>query len=213
MTRGMRQLILVSQDVGLLTHWLRVFGKSHSRIAATLQDISRRQRDVDATIWVDDALPSPPDWHGEEWQRLLRMPHVRVVATSSFPNDDKAIKALDAGCAGFCHAYADATTLRQVNQVIDAGQVWIGKNLMQRLLQGTNRIAEATNRELFDWSAALTHREREVAILAANGASNLAISVDCNISERTVKAHLTSVFSKLDITDRLQLALRVHGIS
>ena len=51
-----------------------------------------------------------------------------------------------------------------------------------------------------------------MAVLAANGASNQAIATDCGISERTVKAHLTAVFEKLNLTDRLQLALRVHGI-
>ena len=213
MTDGKRQLILVSQDEGLLAHWQRVFGKARSRAASGLPDLSKRQRDADATIWVDDSLSSPPDWRSEEWQSLLRIPHVRVVAASSNPSDDKAIEALDAGCAGYCHAYADAATLRQVEQVIEAGQVWIGKNLMGRLLQGTNRIAGVGRNDDQDWGISLTPREREVAILAANGASNLAIASDCDISERTVKAHLTSIFTKLNITDRLQLALRVHGIS
>jgi DNA-binding NarL/FixJ family response regulator len=63
------------------------------------------------------------------------------------------------------------------------------------------------------WSEGLTQREVEIAVLAANGASNSLIASQCNISERTVKAHLSAVFSKLNITDRLQLALRVHGIS
>ncbi|MDE2416864.1 MAG: response regulator transcription factor [Burkholderiales bacterium] len=210
---GKRQLILVSQDEGLIAHWQRVFGKSRSRVANGLNDLSKRQRDADAILWVDDSLSSPPDWRSEEWQSLLSIPHVRVVAASSNPGDDKAIEALDAGCAGYCHAYADAATLRQVEQVIEAGQVWIGKNLMGRLLHGTSRIAGAARGEIQDWGMTLSQREREVAILAANGASNQAIAADCGISERTVKAHLTSVFSKLNITDRLQLALRVHGIS
>lgn len=213
MTRGMRQLIFVSQDHGLLAHWQRAFGKSHTGTATSLQDISKYLKEGNTTIWVDEALASPPDWHGQEWQRLLHIPNVRVVATSSYPIDDKAIEALDAGCAGYCQAFADAATLKQVQQVIEAGHVWIGKNLMQRLLQATNKIAGAKSRKSSDWSAPLTQREREVAIQAANGASNLAISINCSISERTVKAHISSIFSKLEITDRLQLALKVHGIN
>jgi DNA-binding NarL/FixJ family response regulator len=58
----------------------------------------------------------------------------------------------------------------------------------------------------------LTAREREIAKLAARGTSNLQIAETCDISERTVKAHMSSIFDKLSITDRLQLALRVHGI-
>jgi DNA-binding NarL/FixJ family response regulator len=100
-----------------------------------------------------------------------------------------------------------------VAQVIEAGQVWIGKNLMQRLLHGTSRLAGNQENGAPDWGQELTEREREVALLAANGASNQTIATDCKITERTVKAHLSAVFAKLNITDRLQLALRVHGIN
>ena len=62
------------------------------------------------------------------------------------------------------------------------------------------------------WRQALTQREVEIATLAAHGASNLSIASQCGITERTVKAHLSAVFEKLNVTDRLQLALRVHGI-
>lgn len=84
---------------------------------------------------------------------------------------------------------------------------------MQQLIQSANRAATppaATNANA--WQSSLTAREREVAKLAANGASNLQIGEACGISERTVKAHLSAVFEKLEITDRLQLVLKVHGI-
>ena len=65
---------------------------------------------------------------------------------------------------------------------------------------------------LAHWSAPLTEREREVAQLAAIGDSNLTIADALGITERTVKAHLKAVFEKLQVADRLQLALRVHGV-
>jgi DNA-binding NarL/FixJ family response regulator len=84
---------------------------------------------------------------------------------------------------------------------------------MRQLLSRTQHAAaRAPQKADTEWSGGLTQREREVAVLAANGASNQAIATDCGISERTVKAHLTAVFEKLNLTDRLQLALRVHGI-
>jgi DNA-binding NarL/FixJ family response regulator len=210
---GRRQSILVTQDQGLLAHWQSAFGKRNSRHADGLTNISKRQRDFPVTIWVDEAIPDMPNWRAEEWQSLFALDHVQVVAASSNPNDEKAIQALDAGCAGYCHAFATSATLKQVQQVIDAGQVWIGKNLMQRLLHGTSRLVGKKNDATPEWSKELTEREREVAVLAANGASNLAISTNFGITERTVKAHLSAAFVKLNITDRLQLALRVHGIN
>jgi DNA-binding NarL/FixJ family response regulator len=97
--------------------------------------------------------------------------------------------------------------------VVDLGQIWVGKSVMQRLVAGSRNMPKPAEEPAQAWDAGLTEREREVAVLAANGASNLAIARDCGISERTVKAHLSAVFTKLNLTDRLQLALRVHGIS
>lgn len=57
----------------------------------------------------------------------------------------------------------------------------------------------------------LTPREREVAQLVSNGANNKTIARQLLITDRTVKAHLTSIFDKLNISDRLQLALRVSA--
>jgi DNA-binding NarL/FixJ family response regulator len=159
------------------------------------------------------SLPNIPAWQSSTWQDLIQIRKLRIIAASSNPTDNEAITALDAGCVGYCHAYSDSATLIQVAQVTKAGHIWIGTNLMQQLIQSANRVAKppaviANN----GWQKTLTAREREIAKFAANGDSNLQIAKSCDISERTVKAHMSAVFDKLDITDRLQLALKVHGI-
>jgi DNA-binding NarL/FixJ family response regulator len=208
-----RQLVLVTNDEGLAAHWRSAFGRKQYRVASGLTELSRRRREDPATLWVDAATLKPGSWRSAEWQEILLLDHIKVIAASSNPNDEDAMEALDAGCAGYCHAYASAATLKQVTQVVDEGQVWIGKSLMRRLLHGTSQIAKAVATSQSDWHAGLTQREREIANLAANGASNQLIADNCGISERTVKAHLSAVFTKLNVSDRLQLALRVHGIS
>jgi len=70
--------------------------------------------------------------------------------------------------------------------------------------QNANAIAEVDFQKL-------TRREREVAQLVSNGANNKTIARQLLITDRTVKAHLTSIFDKLNIPDRLQLALRVSA--
>jgi len=59
--------------------------------------------------------------------------------------------------------------------------------------------------------ANLTRREHEIATLVGNGESNKQIAQHLAITERTVKAHLTEIFRKLDVADRLKLALIVTG--
>jgi DNA-binding NarL/FixJ family response regulator len=203
--------ILVTHDDGLLTHWQKALGTTKQTVFSRVDDFFQLHSNDMAIAWIDLSLAGRPPWDAALWRGILQNEQIRVVAASSNPNDEEAMLALDAGCAAYCHAYSDAATLKQVREVVDSGHVWIGKSLMQRLLHGVNRMVPAPAED-GHWREALTQREIEVATLAANGASNNAISVQCQISERTVKAHLSAVFTKLNITDRLQLALRVHGI-
>jgi DNA-binding NarL/FixJ family response regulator len=204
--------LFVTQDEGLLKHWQQALGKGPNTMTAHLDALLTRKPARPSVAWVDLSLPGRLDWTTSAWRDLLASEHIRVVAASSNPRDPEAMAALDAGCAAYCHAYSDAPTLKQVREVVEAGHVWIGKALMQRLLRGVNHAVATRPPPEPTWSEGLTQRETEVAILAANGASNLAIAQQCRISERTVKAHLSAIFGKLNITDRLQLALRVHGI-
>lgn len=204
--------VWASNDAGLVSHWTNALPPPQT-VLPTFADVVSEGAQLAGALWVDVAMPEVPPWRSPAWQALLQRPGLRVIAASSSPNDRAAVEALNAGCAAYCHAYSDAATLQQVQQVVALGHVWVGKSMMQMLLADARRTAKPVAAQADDWQGALTEREREVATLAANGASNQAIARDCTISERTVKAHLSAVFAKLNITDRLQLALRVHGIS
>ena len=212
MTSG-NATIFATADRGLLKHWQNGLPGDATSVQtfSAVQGLAHRE----ALLWLDLSLPGLPAWAAPDWRLLLDQPHLKLVACSSSPTDEEGIAALDAGCSAYCHAYSDLATLVQIRQVVEAGQIWIGSSLMQKLIRGArlhHRAEEAKVVEA-DWGIGLTPREKEVAVLAANGASNQLISRNCGISERTVKAHLSAVFQKLNITDRLQLALRVHGIS
>ena len=204
--------ILVSHDAGLLAHWKSALVGRTTLIMDNFRSLEKFHLKQDCIAWIDLSLPDLPAWDDLRWSRLMEEPRIRLIAASSAPTDDEGIRALDAGCAAFCHAFSNAETLVQVTQVVEAGNVWIGKSLMRRLVQSAQRVAPVADRSKQEWTEKLTPREIEVAILAGNGASNLQISLGCQISERTVKAHLSATFEKLNVTDRLQLALRVHGI-
>lgn len=165
------------------------------------------QQTAGRIIVIDSACrrlppPSQPDW--QAWSRK----HPLIVASST-PNDDEGLSYLEAGASGYCHVFAPPATLRQILEVVASGEQWVGRSLLARLLRGLDKHHGLREGR---WLAALSEREREVARLAASGESNLAIAQALNITERTVKAHLSSCFEKLEVTDRLQLALKVHGL-
>jgi DNA-binding NarL/FixJ family response regulator len=201
-----------THDVGLRTHWQKSLSRNNTPTACSFGELSALHLPEGAVIWLDLTLPALPTWQSPDWHQLLQRRHYKVIATSSNPKDDEGIAALDAGCVGYCHAFADAGTLRQIRQVVLAGNFWIGPALMQRLIRSANQAVPMTQPPPESWSIPLTQREKQVATLAAKGASNLDIAATCGISERTVKAHLSAAFEKLGVADRLQLTLKVHGI-
>lgn len=203
-------LIFISHDAGLLQHWKSAFPAPQHRFLQQLPVLADHTLPPDATLWLDATLPQLPEWHDAYWVGPLQ--RHRIVCASSHPHDAQAIAALDAGCSAYCHAFTPLQTLQQIQQVVSAGQIWVGRELVQQLVASARQVAQQRPASPDGWSNLLTAREREVALLAANGASNKTIAIDCDITERTVKAHLTAIFEKLHLVDRLQLALRVHGI-
>ena len=144
-----------------------------------------------------------------------------VIVLANHPDNQEALALFSAGARGYCNAHATAANLRQVANVVQAGGLWIGEALMQRLLASTqaamSRLAvvdlppHGAPRASEDRLAVLTAREREVARTIASGSSNKEIARQLGITERTVKAHVSSVFQKLNARDRLHLALIVNG--
>jgi len=132
---------------------------------------------------------------------------VPVVVLSDRPNDDEALAAFSATAKGYCNSHATAELLQQVDAVVRNGGLWIGEALIHRLVGTLSRIPVAMPSEAAGWHALLTQREHEVAEAVCAGASNKEVAQRLQITERTVKAHIGSVFEKLNVRDRLQLAL------
>jgi two-component system nitrate/nitrite response regulator NarL len=142
-----------------------------------------------------------------------RTPATRVVVMSRLPSDDEGIAMLRAGARGYCNAYIDPRLLEKVISTVQAGEVWVGRKLIDRLVQ-LIVTSPAPHRQPIIESAvfdSLTPREREIAVLVGEGVSNKVIARRLDITERTVKAHLGAVFAKLGLPGRLQLALLVTG--
>lgn len=129
-----------------------------------------------------------------------------VVAMAGNPSSEQTFQALAAGARGYVHLLSPATLLHQVETVVTNQGLWVGSDLLAQVA-GTAFGAlggDATAiRE--DKLQALTTREREVALAVANGRTNKEAARELDITERTVKAHLSAVFRKLEVRDRLQL--------
>lgn len=130
----------------------------------------------------------------------------RVIAMTTIESPQEARRALEVGASGYVHYLAIPQVLEQVAQVVAAGGMWLGADLMRQLVLATARILPAAATPKIDLTL-LTSREKAVAELVAAGKSNKEVARDLDITERTVKAHLGAAFEKLQVRDRLQLVL------
>lgn len=133
---------------------------------------------------------------------------VRFVVMHDEPSDDKGLEVLGQGASGYCNTHATPELLRTIESVIRNHGLWVGESLLNRLIGGISarspRSAEQPKHPVLQ---TLSGREREVALCVARGESNKEIARQLDLAERTIKAHLTGIFEKLGVRDRLQLAL------
>jgi DNA-binding NarL/FixJ family response regulator len=142
----------------------------------------------------------------EATRRLMAArPESRVVVLTSFSDRERILDALDAGAVGYLLKDAEPDELLRGIEAAARGESPLAPKAAKAVL-----TARAENRP----AAELTSREQEVLALLAEGMANKQIARRLGIAEKTVKAHLTSVFQSIGVTDRTQAALwaRGHGI-
>jgi DNA-binding NarL/FixJ family response regulator len=123
-----------------------------------------------------------------------------------FPNQlsqAAALRLFSVGVSGQCSPYIGKEQLSLVLSVVDSGEIWGGKAFIQQLILQSAADVVIQSDEL----EGLSERELSVTHLIAKGLSNKQIAFEMDITERTVKAHLTSIFKKTNTKDRLALAL------
>jgi DNA-binding NarL/FixJ family response regulator len=142
-------------------------------------------------------------------------PFTKIIVLGSGLSDETELTLFNAGVRGFCESSTDSQQLRNIFTAVRQGQIWIRRSLMSRLLDARNAhpIPETQSRDnIAEALARLTPREYEIAVLISNGNTNKQVARHLSITERTVKAHLSEIFRKLGINDRLMLALRVIAL-
>lgn len=115
-----------------------------------------------------------------------------------------------AGVKGCCPSDMPPQQISRVIQVVKQGDLWIRRSLTSQILNELVRVTNEKNRvelAINQLLENLTRREYEIAMLVGYGESNKRIAQRLAITERTVKAHLTEIFRKLRISDRIKLAL------
>jgi len=212
MTDGVR-VVLVDDDA-LVRAGLRMMLGGDSRIAVIgeaengrdgVDIIARNRPDValmDIRMPVMDGLAAVREV-------VARGSATRVIVLTTFDADDMVLTALRDGAAGFLLKDTPPADLVDAVLRVARGEPMLSPSVATRVIAAATRAStpDAGARTL---AQALTAREREVAIAVARGLSNAEIAGELFLSIATVKTHVGHLFAKLEATNRVQIARKVH---
>jgi DNA-binding NarL/FixJ family response regulator len=146
----------------------------------------------------------------EATRRLARDRGHRVLALTTFEDDEVLWGVIEAGAAGFVLKDAPAADLVGAIHVTAKGGSWLDPRVADRVLTVLRRTPGAASSASGRQVDPLTEREREVLRLVASGANNPEIAEALYLSERTVKGHISAIFAKLGVRDRPAAIIRAY---
>jgi DNA-binding NarL/FixJ family response regulator len=137
---------------------------------------------------------------------------IRIFFLSDNPNPAEGLILLQIGAVGYANTYIAEKRFVEAVKTVISGRVWFEQETIRQLIFQLNRGRTPEEKEniVSKILAVLSEREREIALLIVEGLSNKAIGEKLFISERTVKAHLGSIFHKTGAKSRLDLAMKIQ---
>lgn len=135
-------------------------------------------------------------------------PLIIAICTDN-PNILEMLECAQSGARAYCNSYMAKVHFQQMLQLLDNGQSWFPPHLLEQAFNLAHKAASPRGNP--DHLETLTSREKEIALAVAEGKSNKQIASDLRISEPTVKTHLTNIFKKLELKDRVALVLHLKA--
>ena len=204
-------ILLCSADDAVIKRWEDQLGSKYSFTQVKTVDKLQALCSEDTFELI---LIHRPLIDSETFMDLRRAtPMSRIFLLSDLPDEEEGLAFLKLGIVGYANTYISPERLSEAVRVITGGAVWLGQKVMQRLI--LDSYTRAKDKAISDSESklnSLTKREREIAYLIAEGQSNLEIAANLDITERTVKAHLSSIYEKTKTGSRLNLALLVNRL-
>jgi DNA-binding NarL/FixJ family response regulator len=201
--------ILVADDHTLFREGLHSLFNSLSDIevvgeASTgEQAISQAEKLQPDVVLMDVQMPGV---NGIEATRQIvkTSPHIGVIVVTMFEDDDSVFAAMRAGARGYVLKGANQDEMLRVIRAVAQGEALFGAPIAARL---RNFFAAPRPQQVFP---ELTEREREVLTLIAQGYNNADIARQLVINIKTVRNHVSNIFSKLQVVDRAQAIIRAR---
>jgi len=200
--QGTKIRVMLADDHGILREGVRAILQRDEELDVVAEaGESREVVDLVTTVKPDVLILDlvMPGLEGLEVFRLVRerAPETKILVFSGYMSDELIVQCLQAGAKGYLSKTAKTSDLVSAIKVVNSGGVWAEQRMMAKALEKNPTV---------------TKRELDIIRLVSEGLRNKEIADKLGISEKTVKAHMHSVFKKLHVEHRLQVALYSLGI-
>jgi DNA-binding NarL/FixJ family response regulator len=148
-----------------------------------------------------------PGTNGIEATKVIKreIPNIGIIALTIHDEEEYVLELVKAGVSGYVLKDIDPAKLVETIKTVAEGNSVVAPSITNMIFNQLNRLTK--HRKIKeDWET-LTEREMDVLKLMANGQCNKEIALDLDISEKTVKNHITNIFRKLHVDDRTQAVL------
>jgi DNA-binding NarL/FixJ family response regulator len=208
--------VLIADDHALFREGVHAILKSVPDIeivgeAGTGQEAIKLASDLVPDVILMDI--QMPDLNGvEATQHILKVqPDVGIIIVTMLEDDDSLFSAMQAGARGYVLKGADKAEMLKSIRAVAGGEALFGPAIAARLLNffqwNRPRSKDVSHSILFP---ELTEREREVLAYIARGETNAEIAEGLSISLKTVRNHVSNIFTKLQVVNRAQAAIKAR---
>jgi DNA-binding NarL/FixJ family response regulator len=161
-------------------------------------------------VLMDIRMPGMDGLTATESLRARRDPP-EVIVLTTFDTDEHVLRAMRAGASGFLLKHTPPEEIARAVRRVAAGEPMMSPEVLRRVM---TYVATADRNTARDRAGAMLERlspgEREVALLVAQGRTNQEIGTARAMSTATVKAYVSRILTKLDLSNRVQVALLAH---
>lgn len=193
---GLKTYLLLEQDI-------RIVGEASNGKEA-LQALGRMSPETLPDVMLLDMMMPIMDGVETAAAVTAQFPSVKIVMLTSFLEEDKVVKAIEAGAVSYVLKTISSDQLVHVIRSAVGGMPVMNSEVSQALTRGIRQRMSQGEEEEF------TQREKEVLMLIADGKSNKDIGEELHISIKTVKTHVSNLLMKCELEDRTQLAIYAH---
>lgn len=206
-------LLLACSNKKILSRWKTHLNHDENILEVNTMNSLRKELSklASATVVFHSGLEGVNN--NNDIHKLLKdFPKTGILILTDVPNEYEGIHFIRNGFLGYANTYIKPELLVEAIKVIQLGESWVSQRLLHWMMNHCNDT-QMRNKELGSYMAldTLTPSEKQVTEHLMEGNNNKQIARKLNITERTVKAHLTSVYSKTGVKDRLHLALLMHN--